>query len=1822
MPRQPEWESYVVKYGDTLSDISRTYGVDVADVARVNRISDPNLIQTGAELRVRKHYVVTAGDTLGEIAQSFAVRMIDLLAFNEAVGSRIANADMVFPGQRIYLPGPYVAEEGTKTPAADSGAPAKPAPEPPKNPKDALPKLKGEAVAYDDDIVPAHRRVPSPSLLQIGDVQFVVPPSFIHVSSTSNVETTPGLRQKGTIKTKSGYTQTEIRIDLWFVGIDQINGIPVPSPMDDGLYYMDGLRALVAQFKKCPILPVQNRYLNETHGIESVVLMNLVITTVEGFPNTLKATLVLHQTTVEPYLGRDDGDFPHMICWPVFRWYYQQMVTDSLSRSGMTYLEPVRTRSMTGAFKFYVMDEKWLADNTSSPDDITVDPEDRMVEVPFTEGAVINNVVVSMANRTAKLQTQMKTVPTHQYLGGSDTLFILNLTCDDASLQNLVELKAMTEEYSVKYRDRFVSGFIRLENELVQLMGVRHVLISALESEIVEGMPGWNNVTLQMISYDRDQRRNESLNQINYAEGTWDDVETVFEGDLNHINHAIVVERMLNGMELYPDLELPTFAEAKAGLKKINAQRERHGLKPLKFEIEPPKAEFYQQSQGTMFVDPDFFMAYAGLMPGGLYAMPELVDALGKVSGAGGEIDMATGDRAEDGAVSAARRAEMLKSGMTAQFSYRPLVEIPQGHWLYNIVDKAAKRKGIDPNLVACLIWKENGKRSWSAMTPDVQSWKGAMGVMQVMPDTARGMGYDPDQLFDPAVNVEAGTHFFADRLKRWKGVLPLALAGYNAGDGAVEEWLDWTKQNKKWAVVKAAIDANTIGAARTSRDSWLVQTVPYVEDIIDKYVSVGGPSAPAGSTVDFDPSFLWDAGIDSVAMKTLVPLEYEPGPDGVPSGEDLIRGCYHDMARYNRRGQFIRAFPTYCLLFIDEGQWMDGRRTWTRYFAYHSLSSITVAKERTNPADTCHIILTNVYGTLDRSQILDKKILADALPFWEKGGTWKGTWNTMIQELAPELNQDIVDYRKKAVEHASIRPGARIHLRMGYGATCMDLPVVFNGTVAEMNAEDAIELVAQGDGIELTNVFTQFQPDDHNTMWTFGNEPQNIVAGILAERDWIGRLYGDFGEASPFGIEHFGVLKKYRGMASANGDVPSATMWSGRGYDPNGKDKGKRVRLKEWNDNDRVDWSFPFWIYNEMDLIKNVYSSNYSVYLDQPNDQWFSTKNASGWNSSLFKWYDGEKNIQLYLGNRTPWDIFTTVAKTLPDYIVAVHPHQFRSTLFFGLPHLPVRYGYTLRPDAKDKPKDSYERYHDRMKPFVQFHVYSSYTDIIHNGVKSTTKYLVHNCAAQYSLGGALKVAPVVHADDTIKSDQIRTEVIDTGILNDLMLPIPDAWLKFFGVNNGGEERAMAVARAHVRETFKDMYQGNLIVLGDPAVKPHDLFNLSDFYTNMNGVALVGGVVHEMSVETGFITSIKPDLVTELAESPLGDFYRAAQRALIPMGMAILKGREIFRALRTLRGYGWIRAGKDALQIADVAWMGAKDGFKAIKTTRSIVKGLQEIRAAGTLIGTASAAPTLGASLVALAAWEALWVALDKLLMAGVRYLENRNVIHAYPLWYKGKPYMAGVDGYRKLVPNLMDPWYYPQQSVDANGETVSIDFDNPESTKFSESGPATPKASARMKFRAPVDPARTVISDRFGTWDEERKGLGLGPHQGVDYKPNDGKEGHRILASADGVVESAIHYSTGNRECDTLGNFIYLRHADGVMTLYAHLKDFQDGIIEGKTVRQGEVIGYMGGAPGKPYSGKSTGTHLHFGLLVNGEARDPLGYVGKTKVNEATPA
>ncbi|HEX8178655.1 MAG TPA: lytic transglycosylase domain-containing protein [Pyrinomonadaceae bacterium] len=122
------------------------------------------------------------------------------------------------------------------------------------------------------------------------------------------------------------------------------------------------------------------------------------------------------------------------------------------------------------------------------------------------------------------------------------------------------------------------------------------------------------------------------------------------------------------------------------------------------------------------------------------------------------------------------------RAAATLDLNYIP-ADVPTSgdHEIDLIILHAGQQFGVDPRLLHAVIWQE------SRYKQDARSGAGAQGLMQMIPATAKR--FNCDNAYDPQANVTAGAKYLRWLLERFDGDVALALAGYNAGEGAVDKY-------------------------------------------------------------------------------------------------------------------------------------------------------------------------------------------------------------------------------------------------------------------------------------------------------------------------------------------------------------------------------------------------------------------------------------------------------------------------------------------------------------------------------------------------------------------------------------------------------------------------------------------------------------------------------------------------------------------------------------------------------------------------------------------------------------------------------------------------------------------------------------------------------------------------------------------------------------------------------------------------------------------------------------------------------------------------
>jgi soluble lytic murein transglycosylase len=138
-----------------------------------------------------------------------------------------------------------------------------------------------------------------------------------------------------------------------------------------------------------------------------------------------------------------------------------------------------------------------------------------------------------------------------------------------------------------------------------------------------------------------------------------------------------------------------------------------------------------------------------------------------------------------------------------------------------DIIRQQAREKGLDPALVAAVIYAESHFRDGQT------SPAGALGLMQLTPETARyiarksgGTAFVVGDLATPQVNIAYGTYYLRYLLRRYEGNEAFALAAYNAGEGNVDRWIASARAHDRGLTIDAIPYAETRAYVTRVRDA------------------------------------------------------------------------------------------------------------------------------------------------------------------------------------------------------------------------------------------------------------------------------------------------------------------------------------------------------------------------------------------------------------------------------------------------------------------------------------------------------------------------------------------------------------------------------------------------------------------------------------------------------------------------------------------------------------------------------------------------------------------------------------------------------------------------------------------------------------------------------------------------------------------------------------------------------------------------------------------------------------------------------------------
>ena len=674
----------------------------------------------------------------------------------------------------------------------------------------------------------------------------------------------------------------------------------------------------------------------------------------------------------------------------------------------------------------------------------------------------------------------------------------------------------------------------------------------------------------------------------------------------------------------------------------------------------------------------------------------------------------------------------------------------------------------------------------------------------------------------------------------------------------------------------------------------------------------------------------------------------------------------FYDMLTNDKRGRLIRAFPTYYLVFVDEGRKIGTWKLFDNFYNMSSVSNIQVVKSRKVPVDTCTFTMTNLYTSYAAEY--DNSTYQQYVDIYGV----KDYFDSIFSPRSYLTKEDMIRQRKELTDTTILQAGTRVHVRMGYGSNAAKLPVVFNGKVAEVECGEVVDVVCQGDGHELMNPLNALGEyeaksleeaqswitilkDIRGSLARGGESPKNLLAKLMTAKygglvkniireTFDERFFGD----NPFGIYHFGDR-----------------------------------RFKE--------------IFKDSEIVQNIYEvSNDSI--------------LSGYTTLVPDKTEtsASPTINCTIQDKTMWDIMNMCANAGDDYYAAVRDFGFRSTVCLCKANQYYAYAY-----FEDK-----GNYFERRKPFQQYHYYDSYNDIVYNTIKASEKNMKTNAvgtweATDYIWGTSQSTVGPIYLDMNIYPEYQKSMTVDTGLIasgnGGLKLNFATAcserWKYDANDDKVNKSLAEKMTTNVLRNSVKDMYEGELCILGDPSVKPFDRMDIVDTYEDMSGSVEVETVIFSMNSDTGFTTTIVPDVIARA-----GDCSQEIATQTLTGNFVMSTGLIVTAKLGM----------KKLLETT-----GVNLAKKLLNTTGiSAIKTLIADTALGSILGEGASIELLGITIAnpvglvaTIVAATCTYVFARNVKEMFYRWMKNIQAITVYPIQKNQRPLIAGMAGHKGSV-------------------------------------------------------------------------------------------------------------------------------------------------------------------------------------------------------------
>lgn len=635
---------------------------------------------------------------------------------------------------------------------------------------------------------------------------------------------------------------------------------------------------------------------------------------------------------------------------------------------------------------------------------------------------------------------------------------------------------------------------------------------------------------------------------------------------------------------------------------------------------------------------------------------------------------------------------------------------------------------------------------------------------------------------------------------------------------------------------------------------------------------------------------------------------------------------AFVNQCEYSGKGRLVKAFPTYLFCIVDEdGNWLDGRKLWGNYYVLRSLVDIQVVNYNDSPVSTATITVTNSYGNLDTLPPNAFYYTPSTDEAYSKFNRWLYDTFGMLIGTGPKLTQTLVDQKNIIFNSMIIRPGCRMHLRMGYGSDPLSLPVVMNGYISDLQLGDITQFICVSDGVELVNSVVSDNPKDVNGIFEH-QEASNLCIDLLtARQSWLNKVNMKWGEPNKFGIEHFGLyFTEHINLQMLIDEYLNSENMS---IDITVNDNLVSIPITEDTVNNLED------IINgtiETELQKAAQESyEENTWFQDVVERWKNTvpngpelpqQAAAGFVQALGHLVDYfatggidevtnfvvnlELNIfglTLTLTRELLDGLFKSLKEIQYDLIKNIYRTSYKGSLamytpFWGAfddeknicfnkynktPWDVIQMGVMNAPEYIGMPL--YHQFESRLFLGLPWYLVKYRYDAINGQIYEEAKTFAQ-CHFIDSLtdiidNQMLTTSRDVYTNAIVMYTRGKSPVASPTLYSDKTINFsmqstkifdssvsqnfigPDALWELIGITQG-KDGAIRVGTTQLLWNWQKAYQGDILLLGDAGIYPDDYLYLNDRYNELTGLCIARTVIHSLSVKTGFTTTITPGMI------------------------------------------------------------------------------------------------------------------------------------------------------------------------------------------------------------------------------------------------------------------------------------------------------------------------------------------------------------------------